>query len=69
MRDRGGRRPSGAFADLVGGPASSRIRGHCERCGCGVDKKKRLCLPCAADQYDEKLAARRARYKDEKRDR
>lgn len=60
--DRSGRRPTGGFADLTSKPVN-RVRGHCERCGCGVDRKKRLCLPCAADQYDEKLEARRARAK------
>jgi len=62
MRDRGSHRPSGSIADITTKPRN-RVRGTCERCGCGVDKKKRLCLPCAADQYDEKLAARRERAK------
>lgn len=65
MRDRGSHSPSGSFADLTAKPVN-RIRGHCERCGCGVDRRKRFCLPCYADRYEENIAANRHKYKKSK---
>ncbi len=41
----------------------------CERCGAKIagTKRKRFCLPCKADRYDETVAANRIKYKQQKR--
>jgi hypothetical protein len=61
MRDRGARKPGGAFADLVGGRALNRIRGHCEMCGAGVNNHRRFCLPCTDARHDDAQKRMRAR--------
>lgn len=43
--------------------AKSRIQARCMRCGTGLDRKKKYCLPCANARYDETVAANRAKYK------
>lgn len=62
-RDRGGRKPSGSFADLIGGPSKS-FEKPCARCGQPVASKAKVyCRPCAADRYEETVAANKAKYK------
>lgn len=62
-RDRHGRRPSGSFADLVGGAAKS-FEKPCARCGQPVSsRRKTYCRPCSADRYDETVAANKVRYR------
>ena len=68
MRDRGSHRPSGAFADLTGKPVN-RVRGYCEMCGCGVDKRKRFCLPCYDERLQGNIAANRHKYRSARKER
>lgn len=62
MRDRGARRPSGSFAELTGKPVN-RVRGHCEQCGAGIDRRKRFCLPCYDERLQANIAANRHKYR------
>jgi hypothetical protein len=55
----GGYRPSGSLADITARRKNS-IKAHCQMCGCGLDKKKRYCLPC----YDIRLESRKHLKKD-----
>jgi RNA polymerase-binding transcription factor DksA len=43
--------------------AKVRQQKPCERCGGPIQagRRRKYCLPCAADSYDEKLAARRGK--------
>ena len=51
---------------LDGKKATNRIRGQCERCGTGIERRKRFCLPCSADRLQETIAANRHKYKGRK---
>lgn len=62
MRDRGARTPSGSFADLTAAPVN-RVKGHCEMCGVGVDRRKRFCLPCYDARLQANIAANRHKYR------
>lgn len=64
MSDRGSHNPSGSFADFTTAPIN-RVKGHCERCGAGLDKKgrKRFCLPCYDIRSQENIARNRLKYK------
>jgi len=44
--------------DVKRGKAVSAV---CSRCGTGLPRPKKYCLPCAATVYEEKLEARRPR--------
>lgn len=58
-----GRSRFGSASDLVAAPAKS-FEKPCARCGQPVGtRRKRYCGPCAADRYDETVAANRAKYR------
>jgi hypothetical protein len=62
VRNKGSHSPSGSFADLTA-KAVNRVRGFCEQCGCGVDRRKRFCLPCYDDRLMANIAANRHKYR------
>jgi hypothetical protein len=65
MRNKGSHSPSGSFADFTS-KAVNRVRGFCEMCGCGIDKKKRFCLPCYDERLMANIAANRHKYQKRK---
>lgn len=63
----GNKRAAGGLAELVGGRAR-KLERTCKRCGVLLQAshgggRKVYCPPCAAERYDETVAANKAKYK------